>query len=66
MRTIRRHGTPLPDSEKGSIRSYAGNVPDLESPSVLATFKNAFRRRSEVESSPRPMEISRPYPAHTG
>jgi hypothetical protein len=58
MRTIRRHGTPLPDSEKGSIggRSY-----EEEPTSVLTTFKNAFRKANQ-ESPPRQMEISRPVP----
>ena len=59
MRTIRHHGTPLPDSEKGSIsgRSFSGEEPT----SVLATFKRAFRR-ADPESPPRQMDISRPIP----
>ena len=59
MRTIRRHGTPLPDSEKGSIRGKSFH--EDEPSSVLATFKNAFRK-ADQESSPRQMEISRPVP----
>lgn len=65
MRTIRRHGTPLPDSEKGSIsaKSYQDNT--SESTSSFATFKNAFRK-ADQENSPRQLSISRPYPTYNG
>ena len=65
MRTIRRYGTPLPDSEKGSIsgKSYEDNT--SESTSAFATFKNAFRK-ADQENSPRQLSISRPYPTYNG
>ena len=65
MRTIRRYGTPLPDSEKGSMsgRSYEDDT--SESRGAFATFKTAFRK-ADQESSPRQLSISRPYPTYSG
>ena len=65
MRTIRRYGTPLPDSEKGSISGSSFYIEKEEPSSVLAQFKNAFRKADSQQESPRaPLEISRPLPVH--
>jgi tagatose-1,6-bisphosphate aldolase non-catalytic subunit AgaZ/GatZ len=62
MRIIRRHGTPVPDSEKGSVGGYS--VHEEEEPTnVLSTFKNAFKKAGREEAPRRAISISGPYPA---
>jgi hypothetical protein len=62
IRRIRRHGTAVPDAEKGSISGRSVDIGEVGgSPSPLTTFKNAFRR-ADQDSPSRPMQISRPIP----
>lgn len=65
MRTIRRHGTPVPDSERGSISDKSYQDDTSNSTSAFATFKGAFSK-ADKENSPRQLNISRPYPAYSG
>ena len=59
MRTIRRYGTPVPDTEKGYISDTSS---DGNSGSIVSAFKNAFRGNT-AEESPRPaIQISHPIP----
>jgi len=58
IRTIRQHGTPVPDPEKGSIASESANFQVEESNNVFMNLKNAFRKAGR-DSSP-PINISRP------
>jgi hypothetical protein len=60
MRIIRRHGTPVPDTEKGYTPSV-GSRYEEEPSTVLGTFKNAFKKAEKEDSRPA-MNISGPYP----
>jgi hypothetical protein len=60
MRLIRRHGTPVPDAEKGYAPSI-GSRYEEEPTSMIGTFKNAFKKAGREEERP-PMNISGPYP----
>jgi hypothetical protein len=63
MRTIRRHGTPVPDSERGSTKSFQD---DSEEPTtVLGTFKSAFKKANRESTRP-VMNISAPMRDNNG
>ena len=58
MRTIRRYGTPVPDTEKGYTSDASSDVNDG---SMFSAFKNAFGSNTR-EESPRQIQISHPIP----